>query len=115
MVHCLVEDTGVEPMTLPCHGSVFPTIPIPQIKLVRAERDLYDWPCSNRKQHRLDILRRELSPRQSVHRPQSQDPLWSQTCLTFWHVPLPTPDWQILVHLFYTYNNYTFFSSQQQQ
>jgi hypothetical protein len=28
---------------------------------------------------------------------------------------LPTPDWQILIHLSYTYNNYTFFSSQQQQ
>ena len=29
---CLVEDSGIEPLTLPCHGSVFPTIPIPLIK-----------------------------------------------------------------------------------
>lgn len=27
----MVEDTGIEPMTLPCHGSVFPIIPIPHV------------------------------------------------------------------------------------
>ena len=44
----MVEDKGVEPLTLPCKGSVFPLAPIPHISLFISccylSQQLFLWP-----------------------------------------------------------------------